>query len=111
MTNDEMHEYDMVIMCAQAFKDQKALQMRPFGTTDLWVDNTLKLTDVVDAIMDSGRIFRVKQEAKKVRARMYWIKNSNKPRLAFDVHYKTVQFSPAFHEWAGDEQILTVPEV
>lgn len=75
MTEDEMREYDMVIMCAKALKSGENLQIRSLSGDLLWADcDHLKLADVVDAIMDFGRVFRVKPEPKTVRVRMYWYK-------------------------------------
>lgn len=106
---------NMIIMCAKARKDSTILQ--GFNANEnVWVDTFRGLNCIVAAIVCDGIVFRIKPEPKTVSARIYWIKNYNLNLHSLGI--STVSHSTefmvenveGFHSWAGDEQILVVPE-
>lgn len=113
MTNDEM--YDMIIMCAQACRESKDLQIFD-SRENTWSEARMYIHLIVNAIVCDGCKFRVKPEPKTVRMRWYWI-NVNvdeiyvldyaQDELCDEVNIKKHHIG--FHSWAGDEQILIVP--
>lgn len=107
MNNEE--NIKMVISCAQGLLDSKELEYSTYIDLRWHGAEDHNLLQIVKNIFN-GVKYRVKPEPKTVRVRMYWIKDSDKPRLAVDVNFDMVQSSPMFHSWEGDEQLLTVPE-
>ena len=108
MTNDEI--YDMMIECVKAAKDKKKMQYYS-DFSNCWMDiDFAPITDIVINIA-YGTKYRVKLEPKTVRTRMYWAKLDGQCQLRHAIVEEIDSDLAFFHDWAGDEQILTVPEV
>lgn len=108
MNNNEI--CNMVISCAQGLLDGKEIQFRTtHGTWHLAEDHNL--LQIITGITNGAK-YRVKPEPKTVRVRPYWSFTNDEicgPYYAQNIHIDEPLFK--FHSWAGDEQILTVPEI
>ena len=118
MTEDEM--YDMMMECVKAAKANKIFQYYNI-LDDAWRDLAIPIISNIINNISMGTKYRVKPEPKTVRVRIFWYEESGiilEPRFLKNTDPLITWEEEAenyvgvgFHSWAGDEQILTVPEV